>query len=164
MMVEMKVSGLALDETVNVPVLILKDKEEKKVLPIWIGAMEAVSISVALNHMDLPRPLTHDLFLDTITHLNGRILRAKVVSLCEGTYYAELDIEQNGELKTIDCRPSDAVALALRANAPIAVNSEVLAQSELAGMNNQAMPHGENETEDWSEALERMSPDSKYKM
>ena len=163
MMVVMKVSGLALDETANVPVLILKDLEEKKVLPIWIGAMEAVAISVALNHMKLPRPLTHDLFLETLTMLKATIVQAKVVSLHEGTYYAELVISYDGRSKTIDCRPSDAVALALRAKAPITVNPEVLAQSELAAMD-QVVIQGGDDLEDWSELLEKMTPDSKYKM
>ena len=114
-MVEMKVFGLALDEDSQVPVLILKDAEEKRVLPIWIGAMEAMAISLALNEVELPRPMTHDLLLAMITNMDGKLTNVDVVSIREGTYYAELEVEQNGKRKRIDCRPSDGIALALRA-------------------------------------------------
>ena len=84
-MVEMKVFGLALDEDSQVPVLILKDMAEEKVLPIWIGAMEAMAISMALNEMSLPRPMTHDLLLNMVKGLGGEITAVEVVSLDEGT-------------------------------------------------------------------------------
>ena len=119
-MVEMKVFGLALDEDSQVPVLILKDMAEEKVLPIWIGAMEAMAISMALNEMSLPRPMTHDLLLNMVKGLGGEITAVEVVSLDEGTYFAEIEVLVGEEKRRIDARPSDAVALALRAKAPSA--------------------------------------------
>ena len=109
--------------------LILKDIDEKTVLPIWIGAMEAMAISLALNEVKLPRPMTHDLLLSAISNLDARILAVDVVSLRDGTYYAELEVEQGGKKKRIDCRPSDGIALALRAEAPISVAEDVLDQA-----------------------------------
>lgn len=164
-MVEMKVFGLALDEDSQVPVLVLKDMEEKSILPIWIGAMEAMAISLALNQVKLPRPMTHDLLLSSITSLEAVILSVDVVSLEAGTYYAQIQVRQNDKTKLIDCRPSDGIALALRAKAPIRVDETVL---DKAATNNEATPKAMLHTEDaekWTELLEKLNVDeSKYKM
>ncbi len=160
-MVEMKVFGLALDEDSQVPVLVLKDKDEKAVLPIWIGAMEAMAISLALNGVKLPRPMTHDLLLAAISALDGKILSVNVVSLKDGTYYAEVEVDQKGTIKRIDCRPSDGIALALRAEAPIAVDEEVLMASNAEG---RAAPKPDDEQQ-WSDLLDKLNiDDTKYKM
>ncbi|EPR35044.1 protein of unknown function DUF151 [Alkalidesulfovibrio alkalitolerans DSM 16529] len=163
-MVEMKVFGLALDEDSQVPVLILKDMAEEKVLPIWIGAMEAMAISMALNEMSLPRPMTHDLLLNMVKGLGGEITAVEVVSLDEGTYFAEIEVLVGEEKRRIDARPSDAVALALRAKAPIRVAEQVLTEAA----SNRAEPgkpelRGEDANK-WNELLERYDPDDKYKM
>ncbi|THB69021.1 MAG: bifunctional nuclease family protein [Desulfovibrio sp.] len=165
-MVEMKVFGLALDEESQVPVLVLKDKDEKKVLPIWIGAMEAMAISLALNGVELPRPMTHDLLLRVFSSLDARVLAVDVVDLTDGTYYAEIEVEQGGKKKRIDCRPSDGIALALRAEVPISVSESVLTQ---AGTDNEKSPDpvikGEDDADKWAEMLEKLNvEDSKYKM
>ena len=162
-MVEMKVFGLALDEDSQVPVLILKDPDEKTVLPIWIGAMEAMAISLALNEVKLPRPMTHDLLLSSIAGLDGRVTKVEVVSLKEGTYYAEIEVDQKGTMKRIDSRPSDAIALALRAEAPIFVDDSVLSQVAMDAKGYKAA-FKEGESEDkWTEMLEKLD-ETKYKM
>jgi uncharacterized protein len=163
-MIEMKVFGLALDEDSQVPVLILKDHEEKTVLPIWIGAMEAMAISLALNEVSLPRPMTHDLLLKAIQEMGGRVLTVAVVDLREGTYYAEIEVDQGGVIRRIDSRPSDAIALAIRATAPIMVSKKVI--EHMAADQSGAKPVIKTEeAEKWNDILEKFSlDDSKYKM
>jgi bifunctional DNase/RNase len=165
MMVQMKVFGLALDEDSQVPVLILKDMEEKTVLPIWIGAMEAMAISLALNEVKLPRPMTHDLLLAAIGQLDAKVVSVNVVELKEGTYYAELEVLQGGKRKLIDCRPSDGIALALRAEAPISVSTQVLEQAASdKRMDGKPVLHTD-EADKWTDLLEKLNvEDTKYKM
>lgn len=164
-MIEMQIYGLALDEESNVPVLILKDKQEKQVLPIWIGAMEAVAISMVLNNIQLPRPMTHDLLLQTIEAMEGEVRHVDVVRLEDNTYYAEIEVLQGDKLRRIDARPSDAIALGLRAEVPIRVSEDILNQIvELREKKYQAVLKTE-EAEKWTEILERYSPEeTKYKM
>jgi len=164
-MIEMHVFGLALDEETQAPVLILKDKEEKQVLPIWIGAMEAVAISLILNDIQLPRPMTHDLLLQSIEALGGQVRGVAVVRLRENTYYAEIEVLQGDMRKRLDCRPSDAVALGLRAKAPILVSKQVLEQmiQPRAGKSQPVLKS--EDAQQWNEILEKYSIDDiKYKM
>ncbi len=125
-MVVMHVAGLTLDERTKAPILILKSETGETILPIWIGATEAMAISVALNSVSVPRPLTHDLLLNTLNAAGGSLLSVEIVTLRDGTYYAELDIQAGKSRRRVDCRPSDAVALALRADSPILVHNQVL--------------------------------------
>lgn len=164
-MIEMKVFGLALDEESQVPVLILKDLQEKTVLPIWIGAMEAMAISLALNDVALPRPMTHDLLLNMIHKLDAHVVAVNVTELTEGTYYADIEVEVEGGIRHIDSRPSDAIALALRAKAPILVSEPVLEQvaseTKAAGV----VAFSSDDTDKWTELLEQFDlTDTKYKM
>ena len=166
-MVEMKVFGLALDEDSQVPVLILKDIEEKRVLPIWIGAMEAMAISLVLNGVTLPRPMTHDLLLNTITDLGFTVDAIEVVGLDDGTYYAEIVAVSTHMdqpvTKRIDCRPSDAVAVALRADCPIRVARPVLDEAGIDDEKASAMPDA-TDSDKWTEILEKFDPDTNTKM
>ena len=165
MMVEMKIFGLALDEQSQVPILILKDMEEKRVLPIWIGAMEAMSISISLNKIEMARPLTHDLMINILNTIGAKITKVAVVELKEGTYYAELYIEQGEEVYVIDSRPSDAIALAIRCNAPIFANEELLEDVEKHLKQEHEVVLKDEEAEKWTEFLEKMGEDDfKYKM
>ncbi len=165
MIIEMKIFGLALDEKSQVPLLILKDKEEKQVLPIWIGAMEAMSISITLNKVDISRPLTHDLMLHTIDTLGATIERIVVVDLREGTYYAEIYMQQDDQTFLIDSRPSDAIALAVRTKAPIYAEQELLDQVAKQFAQDTEAVLKDKESEQWTEFLERFDvDDSKYKM
>ncbi|AGW13627.1 bifunctional nuclease family protein [Megalodesulfovibrio gigas] len=168
-MVEMKVYGLALDEDTQVPVLVLKDLAGNTVLPIWIGAMEAMAISLALNGVSLPRPMTHDLLLSTLQALDARVVGVDVVSLQDGTYYAEIQVRQGDALRRVDCRPSDGIALALRAEAPISVHEDVLAQAatdSLQETGTGGTPVLTTEDADkWSDMLEKLNvEETKYKM
>ncbi|MFW5722404.1 MAG: bifunctional nuclease family protein [Desulfohalobiaceae bacterium] len=164
-MLEMQVFGLALDEESQVPLLILKDASEEYVLPIWIGAMEAMSISMTLNKVKLPRPMTHDLMLQSLDTVGVTVDKVAVVELREGTYYAEIFVSRGEESFTIDSRPSDAIALALRAEAPIFVSESVLEQvAEHKEQKVQPVIDSED-AEKWNELLENLDvDDSKYKM
>jgi hypothetical protein len=160
----MEIFGLALDENNKSPIIILKGEEGGRVLPIWIGAMEAMAISMALNKVPFPRPMTHDLLLNVIRDLGGSIARVEVTDIEEGTFYAEIVVEAEAGTRRIDSRPSDAIALAVRAECPILVGEEVL---EAAGV---PLQEGESviKTEDaekWMEELNKLSEDdTKYKM
>ena len=164
-MIEMKVFGLALDEESQVPVLILKDSNEKTVLPIWIGAMEAMAISLALNDVVLPRPMTHDLLLSMINKLDAQVVAVHVTELTEGTYYADIEVEVEGGIRRIDSRPSDAIALALRAKAPILVAEPVLDQVANEAKDATVVAFSSDDTDKWTELLEKFDlTDTKYKM
>ena len=164
-MIEMKVFGLALDEESQVPVLILKDSKEQNALPIWIGAMEAMAISLALNDVELPRPMTHDLLLNMIHALDAHVVCVNLTELAEGTYYANVEVEVEGGIRRIDSRPSDAVALALRAKAPILVNEAVIDQVAKESKEASVVEFASDDSEKWTELLEKYNPnDTKYKM
>jgi hypothetical protein len=164
-MVEMKIFGLALDEQSQVPLLILKDKEEKQVLPIWIGAMEAMSISISLNKVSISRPLTHDLMIRILGTLEAEISKVVVVDLKEGTYYAEIHLEQNNQTYLVDSRPSDAIALAVRCDVPIFANEALLEQVGKQFDQEHEVVLKDEEAEKWTEVLEKFSQeDFKYKM
>ncbi|KAF5033044.1 hypothetical protein DSECCO2_610850 [anaerobic digester metagenome] len=164
-MIEMKVFGLALDEESQVPVLILKDMEEKTVLPIWIGAMEAMAISLALNDVVLPRPMTHDLLLHMIQKLDAHVVAVNVTELTEGTYYADIEVEVEGGIRRIDSRPSDAIALALRAKSPILVSETVIEQVANEAKDSSVPAFSSDDTDKWTELLEQFDlNDTKYKM
>jgi hypothetical protein len=163
-MVAMQVFGLALDEDSQVPILILKSDEDA-IFPIWIGAMEAMAISLALNNLTPPRPMTHDLLLSVVEKLGCSLVAVEIVSVVEGTYYAELVLARGEERMRIDCRPSDGVALALRAKAGIFVAPEVLAAG--AARTNQDFQEvlTDESSEKWTEILAKYSLDDiKYKM
>ncbi|MGE4293130.1 MAG: bifunctional nuclease family protein [Desulfovibrio sp.] len=164
-MVELRVFGLALDEKNQSPVLILKDLTDEKVLPIWIGAMEAMAISMALNKVEFPRPMTHDLLLAVISGLGAAVFAVEITRVQEGTYYAELVLRLGDQEKRIDSRPSDAIALAVRAEAPVFAAEAVLAEAGIsAGERRYAVLKTEG-TDQWTEELEKISADDfKYKM
>jgi bifunctional DNase/RNase len=164
-MVEMKIFGLALDEQSQVPLLILKNQEETKVLPIWIGAMEAMSISVSLNKVSISRPLTHDLMLQTLETLGARITCVVVVDLKEGTYYAELHLEHGDRTYLVDSRPSDAIALAVRLNVPVYANTELLERMDKQFEEQSEAVLKDEESEKWTEMLQNVDVDDfKYRM
>ncbi|GAB6886512.1 bifunctional nuclease family protein [Desulfothermus okinawensis JCM 13304] len=164
-MIEMKIFGLALDEQSQVPILILKDIEEKKVLPIWIGAMEAMSISISLNKITMARPLTHDLMVNILETMGAKIEKVCVVSLKEGTYFAEIHIEQDDTVYVIDSRPSDAIALAIRCDAKIYANETLLEELEKHLKKEHEVVLKDQEAEKWTEFLERLGDEEfKYKM
>jgi hypothetical protein len=130
MFVEMKVRGLALDPLSNMPIIILKDEEEKRSLPIWVGIFEANAIALELEKISTPRPMTHDLIKNILESLDARLLKVVVTDLKENTFYAVLHV-QLGEVEyQVDSRPSDAIALALRVAAPIYVDEDVVRKAK----------------------------------
>ncbi len=124
--IEMFVGGLVLDPNNQHPVVILKDESGAITLPIWIGVAEATSIASALKSLALPRPLTHDLFMAVFTQLGVRVNRVVITELKDSTYFAELILQVGDQALIMDSRPSDALAIAVRASAPIFVSSHVI--------------------------------------
>jgi bifunctional DNase/RNase len=159
------VFGLALDEDSQMPILILKDTSEDIIFPIWIGAMEAMSISMALNKVAVPRPMTHDLILNILEKMSTRLEAVEIVSIHEGTYYAELVLRSEAGEKRVDCRPSDSIALALRAEVPIRVAEDVITLNKsLQKGVFQEVIKGED-SDKWTDILSKYSLDDiKYKM
>lgn len=126
MEIEMKIRGLMVDPSSNAPIVILKDVKGETVLPIWVGLYEANAIALEVEKATVPRPMTHDLVRNVIRGLNARVQRVVVTELRNDTFFATIWLEQGGELVTVDARPSDALALALRADCPIFVDEDVL--------------------------------------
>jgi bifunctional DNase/RNase len=125
MFLEMKVRGLALDPLSNMPIIILKDEEDKRSLPIWVGIFEANAIALELEKIATPRPMTHDLIKSILETIEARVLKVVVTDLKENTFFAVLHLQLGETEYTVDSRPSDAIALALRVAAPIYVDEEV---------------------------------------
>lgn len=129
MSVEMKIKGLMIDPVSNMPIIILKNRQGDSVLPIWVGIFEANAIAMQLEKIVSPRPMTHDLLRNVLSQLDARVKRVVITDLRDNTFFAAIHLERNGESLLVDARPSDAMALALRADAPIFVDEEVLHKS-----------------------------------
>ena len=125
-MVEMKVEGLTLDPLTNMPIIILKDLLSDKALPIWVGYFEANAIALEIEKINTPRPMTHDLLRSMITSLHAKVKHVLISDLKDNTFFAVISVIQNGSDMTIDSRPSDAIALALRTKSPIFVEDKVI--------------------------------------
>jgi len=132
MEVEMKIRGLMMDPVTNMPIVILKDSGSDTVLPIWVGIYEANAIALEIEKVSTPRPMTHDLIKNVLTGLDTQVHKVVVTELKEDTFYAVIWLERDGHIISIDSRPSDALALALRVDCPIFVDEQVLKHSKLA--------------------------------
>ena len=132
MEVEMTIRGLLMDPVANTPIVILKDVAGDTVLPIWVGVYEANAIALEMEKVTTPRPMTHDLIKNVLTGLETQVHKVVVTELREDTFYAVIWLEREGEVVSIDSRPSDALALALRVDCPIFVDDLVLKSSKLA--------------------------------
>ncbi len=132
MEVEMKIRGLMMDPVTNMPIVILKDVNGDAVLPIWVGIYEANAIALEIEKVTTPRPMTHDLIKNLLTGLDTSVRKVVVNDLREDTFFAVIWLERNGQIISIDSRPSDALAIALRLDCPIFVEDEVLKSSKLA--------------------------------
>ena len=130
--VEMKIRGLMMDPVTNMPIVILKDVSGDAVLPIWVGIYEANAIALEIEKVTTPRPMTHDLIKNLLTGLEARVHKVVVSDLREDTFFAIIWMEQDGKVISVDSRPSDALALALRLDCPIFVEDQVLKTSKLA--------------------------------
>lgn len=189
--VEMFVGGLVLDPATQAPIVVLKDESGQVTLPIWIGIAEATSIASAIKQVTMARPLTHDLFYELLLELGMTVQRIMITELRDSTYFAELVLGQGERALILDSRPSDAIAMALRASAPIYVARHVLDQAQVAFANQEPAPEGESPVQDtppveeaglkegeesakdfrsidkakWEEILGELDPDDfKYKM
>ena len=126
MQVEMTIKGLMVDPVTNMPIIILRDQEGQRVLPIWVGVFEANAIALQIENIATPRPMTHDLLRNVIADLKAQVRKIVVSDLKENTFYALIYMTVNGDTVAVDARPSDAIALALRVHAPIFVEDAVI--------------------------------------
>jgi len=161
--VEMKVAGIALDPTNNAPIVVLRDLEGKYILPIWIGIMEASAIAAALEGIHYSRPMTHDLFKSFIDTFGATIEKIEVVDIKDNVFYALITVEIEGKSLTIDARPSDAIAIAIRTKSPIFVANHVIKDAikvdAMKAGSGKVMVGFEQDTEKLKEILEKMNPE-----
>jgi uncharacterized protein len=167
--IEMSVGGLTLDPVTKTPIVILKDTENKLNLPIWIGLLEATAMATEIEGIAMARPMTHDLLKTLLTEVGCSVQSIEITELKENTYYAAINLTVAGGCQLIlDSRPSDAIALALRAKCPIYVAKAVLEASSVLQQDESKEMPVENVSnvsqEKWGEILEKMTPDDfKYK-
>lgn len=164
MLVEMKVTGLTIDPFTSMPIIILKDMEEKSALPIWIGLIEASAIATELEKIQLSRPMTHDLLKNILDAVMISVARVAVTDLADNTFFARIYLLHEGKEIEMDARPSDAIAMALRTKAPIFVEKKVIDKSRKIDLTKDT--EEEAKKQKWTEILENLSPDDfgKYKM
>jgi bifunctional DNase/RNase len=161
MQIEMTVKGVMLDPITNTPVILLRDEADSRILPIWVGGAEANAIAAQIENLTPARPMTHDLLRNVIEGLNASVEKIVVSDLKDATFYALLYLRAGGEIVTIDARPSDAIALALRTRAPIYVEDAVLDSARSSDF--VAEREDAQRLQKW---LESLDPDDlgKYKM
>ena len=163
MQIEMTIKGLMVDPVTNMPIVILRDKDGQKVLPIWVGIFEANAIALQIENISTPRPMTHDLLRNVIHDLKAEVKKIVVCDLQENTFYAliYLALNGNGDTVAIDARPSDAIALALRTRAPIFVEDTVIDNAKTVDFTTEKADA--DRLHKW---LESLDPDDlgKYKM
>ena len=161
MAVLMTIKGLMVDPVTNNPIVVLHDEQGERVLPIWVGTFEANAIALQLENVAPPRPMTHDLLRQIITELKGIVVRVTVTEVKDATFFAVIELAVNGERVLVDSRPSDGIALALRAKAPIYVEEIVLEQAR-----SQESDENRPDTDRLQRWLESIDPDElgKYKM
>jgi len=132
MEIEMKIRGLMMDPVTNMPIVILKDVNGNTILPIWVGVYEANAIALEIEKVTTPRPMTHDLIKSLLMGLNAGVKKVVVNELKDDTFYALIWLERDGEVISVDSRPSDALAVALRLDCPIYVEDSVLKSSKMS--------------------------------
>ena len=151
-LIKVNLVGLILDPVSKTPVMILKPLNENKIIPIWIGGYEADAITMELENIRPPRPMTHDLLKDILFHLNAEVEKIVVTDIVENTYHAELYIRQANDVSIVDCRPSDAVAIALKNRAQIYISESVYQSSMLSDFFANFV-HNEEKLEKWFNSL-----------
>lgn len=161
-LVPMTIKGLMLDPVSNSPIVVLKDEDDKFFLPIWVGIFEANAIALQLESVETPRPMTHDLLREAISQLEARVTRVVINDLRESTFFAQIRLVTSTRTLELDARPSDAIALALRTEAPIFVTQAVLEQAQTIS------PEGDDEEKDekLKNFFDQLGPEDlgKYKM
>ena len=161
MQIEMTIKGLMVDPITNMPIIILRDKDGQKVLPIWVGIFEANAIALQIENVSTPRPMTHDLLRNVIHDLKASVQKIVVCDLQDNTFYALIYLLLNGETVAIDARPSDAIALALRTRSPIFVEDAVIDHAKTVDFSSE-----KDDADRLQKWLESLDPDDlgKYKM
>jgi bifunctional DNase/RNase len=154
MMIELELVGVRVELPHNQPIVLLKEKPGYRFLPIWIGAPEATSIAFALQGVAMPRPLTHDLLRNVLADLSVDVERIVVTELRDGTFYAEIELVQGGRTVKVSSRPSDAIALAVRATVPIFADEAVLAEAGI-----EIEDEDEQEVERFKQFIDSVSPE-----
>jgi uncharacterized protein len=129
--IEVRIRGLMMDPSTNMPIVVLKDVGSDTVMPIWVGIFEANAIAIEIEKVSAPRPMTHDLTRNLMRNMNAQLEKIVITELRDDTFFAVLWIRQDDELMTMDARPSDAIALALRADCPIFVSEQVMQSAKL---------------------------------
>jgi bifunctional DNase/RNase len=157
----MTIKGLMIDPITNMPIIILRDREGERVLPIWVGVAEANAIALQIENIQTPRPMTHDLLRNVIQDLQAQVERVVVCDLKDNTFYALIHLQTAAGPVAIDARPSDAIALALRTRAPILVAEQVIDHAKTVDFSNEKQDA--DRLQQW---LESLDPDElgKYKM
>jgi bifunctional DNase/RNase len=162
--IEFKIKGLMMDPLTNSPIVVLQDTTSETLLPIWVGIFEANAIALQIEKVDTPRPMTHDLIKGLLNHLNAEVTKIVVTELKENTFYALIFLNVEGSTVTVDSRPSDAIALALRTDSPIFVTDDVISKSSSA--TSATLSADRSSPEEIRQWLENLSPEDlgKYKM
>ena len=160
MLIEMSIKGLMLDPVTNMPIVLLRDAESQRVLPIWVGPVEASAIALQVENYTSPRPMTHDLLRNVLTDLGVTLERVIISDLRDNTFYAFLELRRNGETVLVDARPSDALALSIRTRARVFVEGRVLDQAKSVDVSSESADR--ERLQKW---LESLDPDEMgYKM
>ena len=160
-MLEMKVRGLTLDPLSNMALVILRDLEGTKALPIWVGIPEANAIALEIEQVPTPRPMTHDLIKNILAGINAMVTRIVVNDLKDSTFYATIFLSLEGREFHIDSRPSDAIAIALRVKAPIYVTQDVIERAGSIDLSSQDVAEDSDRLKEW---LENIKPEDFGKM
>lgn len=153
-MIELNLVGVRVELPTNQPIVLLKEREGERYLPIWVGAMEATAIAFALQGIPTQRPMTHDLMKNVLEEVGVHIERIVITELKDGTFYAMINLAQNGSRFEVSSRPSDAIALAVRVNVPIFASEEVLTEASIVIRDDE-----EQEVEKFREFLEQVNPE-----
>ncbi|NVL91939.1 MAG: bifunctional nuclease family protein [Desulfobacterales bacterium] len=167
MLKAMIISSITMDLVTNSPIIILEEIEGKQTLPIWIGLLEATAIASEIEGVRFSRPMTHDLLKDMMDKADIKVNKIEICDLRDNTYYALIHVTNRGETLSIDSRPSDAIALALRTRAPIFVSEEVLKKSKQIEASKESMAVDKSEQgKKWQDILEKLKREDfgKYKM
>ncbi len=166
MLIEMKVFALTVDPFTNAPIVILKDLEEKSALPVWIGKPEASAIASELESVEFSRPMTHDIIKQILTELGATVKSIQINDIREAVFYSTIHIETPSGPVTLDARPSDAIAIALRTDATIYVDTKVLDKSKSIDMRTEDLLKSAETPEELLDMLDEFEPEEfgKYKM
>ena len=169
MLVEVRVQSLGLDRSTDTPVVILQEREGTRVLPIWIGPGEASAIAMHMAEMEFSRPLTHDLLVSVLKGLGGSVQKVIITRVESSTYFAELIVQRNGEVFSLDARPSDSIAVAIRVDAKIFADDGLLEQTNVEISDEETAPESRRDApgqgpremgpEELKEHLRRLNPE-----